>query len=354
MLEPKSRRPLTSASQITDEAKQHAIEVRAALEASGLDFGPISVHDKMTSMGFSAPSIASLARIFREAGVARAEPKKKPRSAFRRFVYPAPNACWQLDATEYVLAGGRACVIFQLTDDHSRSAVASHVTNAETSEGAVTVMKKGIAARGIPQRLLTDNGAALNPHRRGSVSQLVAYVSALGVIAMTGKPRHPMTQGKNERFHQTLFRWLDKQPLAHTLEELQMLVDQFDVIYNTQRPHQALPGRITPQQAWDATPTVPAPTPNPDAPTHPGMTGDTVRIVRAHGDISIRGITFQLGNEHAGNQVRAMWGPNTIMIFDHHGTLVIEHPWPETGTRYVGTGRPRGSAPKTRQPSPMS
>jgi hypothetical protein len=74
--------------------------VRAALEVSGLDHGPISVHDKMHAMGLEvAPSVASLAKIFREAGVARREPKKKPRSAWRRFVYPAPNACWQLDAT---------------------------------------------------------------------------------------------------------------------------------------------------------------------------------------------------------------------------------------------------------------
>ncbi len=56
--------------------------------------------------------------------MARVEPRKKPRSAWRRFVYPAPNACWQLDSTEYVLTGGRTCVIFQLIDDHSRYAVA--------------------------------------------------------------------------------------------------------------------------------------------------------------------------------------------------------------------------------------
>ena len=88
--------------------------VRApALEQSGLDHGPISVHDKMRAMGLQqVPSTAALARIFREADVARREPKKKPRSAWRRFVYPAPNACWQLDATEYVLTGGRKCVIF--------------------------------------------------------------------------------------------------------------------------------------------------------------------------------------------------------------------------------------------------
>ena len=79
---------------------------------SGLDHGPISVHDKMAAMGLEAPSPAWLARIFRQEGVARAEPSKRPRAAWRRFVYPAPNACWQLDATEYVLAGGRKAVIW--------------------------------------------------------------------------------------------------------------------------------------------------------------------------------------------------------------------------------------------------
>ncbi|SFI51442.1 hypothetical protein SAMN05216561_109145 [Nocardioides psychrotolerans] len=105
-LEPRSRRPRSSPTKITDEVKEQALSVRAAMESSGLDHGPISVHDKMRAMGLDpVPSIASLARIFREAGVARLEPKKKPRSAWRRFVYPAPNACWQLDATEYVLTG---------------------------------------------------------------------------------------------------------------------------------------------------------------------------------------------------------------------------------------------------------
>ncbi|WP_460624695.1 DDE-type integrase/transposase/recombinase [Isoptericola nanjingensis] len=135
-------------------------------------------------------------------------------------MYPAPNACWQLDATEYVLTGGCECVIFQLIDDHSRYAVASHVAWGETAEGAIAVVDKAIAAHGVPQRLLSDNGAALNPSRRGYVGQLVAHVSALGTEPITGKPTKPTTQGKNERFHQTLFRYLDKQPLADTLEQL--------------------------------------------------------------------------------------------------------------------------------------
>lgn len=109
--------------------------------------------------------------------LARLEPRKKPRAAFRRFVYPAPYACWQLDATEYVLTGGRKCVIFQLIDDHSRLAIASHVSWGETSEGAIAVVSKGLAARGVPQRLLSDNGLALNPSRGdpGAAGRLPAF-----------------------------------------------------------------------------------------------------------------------------------------------------------------------------------
>jgi putative transposase len=351
VLEPRSRRPRSSPSRLTDEVKAQAVQVRAALEASGLDHGPISVHDKMHAMGLEVvPSIASLARIFREAGVARLEPKKKPRSAWRRFVYPAPNACWQLDATEYVLTGGRTCVIFQLEDDHSRKAVASHVARGETAQDAIRVFKKGVATHGVPQRLLSDNGVALNPSRRGVIGQLVAYVSSLGVSAITGKPYKPTTQGKNERFHQTLFRWLDKQPLAESIAELQEQVDRFDVIYNTERPHQGLPGRITPQQAWDATPVAEPPRPKPvdDLLTAPvGVCADGGhgnREVKVHPDgyVHLHGIRFQIAKQRAGQTIQAAWDQTGVVFADPNGEIILERGWPPKGQTYVSNGIPRG------------
>jgi putative transposase len=351
-LEPRSRRPRASPTKLTDDIAQQAIGVRAALERSGLDHGPISVHDKMRALGMSpVPSTASLSRIFRDAGVAKVEPKKRPRAAFRRFVYPAPNACWQLDATEYVLTGGRKCVIFQLIDDHARYAVASHVAWGETSEAAITVVKKGIAAHGVPQRLLSDNGAALNPSRRGVLGQLVAYVTSLGVEPITGKPYKPTTQGKNERFHQTLFRFLDKQPLAGSLEELQEQVDRFDVIYNTERPHQGLPGRITPAQAWEATAKVEAPRPVPH-PAAPLTDSEGLRMtrIRDNGTVYARGTKFQVSRTLAGTIAYRLEDERGLQIFDSQGTLLIEYPWPKSGTKYVGSGLPRGPrGPRTTQ-----
>lgn len=378
-LQPRSRRPKTSPTKVTDNAAQEALQVRAALESSGLDHGPISVHDKMVSLGLDAPSPASLARVFREKNVARVEPKKKPRAAYRRFVYPAPNACWQLDATEYVLTGGRKCVIFQLQDDHSRLAVATHVASGETSEAALAVVTEGIDARGVPQRLLTDNGLALNPSRRGWEGQLVADVSSFGVEAITGKPYKPTTQGKNERFHQTLFRWLDKQPLADSLEELQAQVDRFDLIYNTERPHQALPGRITPQQSWDATAVATAPRPSlvpvlpqpavshgvdvaeratagppVEAPCEPHMSvpikssnarpaanGSQQLKVYSNGVVKIRKTLYSVTKRMGGQIIIAVWDLDGVVFARPDGEVIAEYSWPPAGTKYVGMGQAR-------------
>ncbi len=326
--------------------------MRAALERSGLDCGPISVHDKMRAMGLKAPSPTSLARIFRSAGVARAEPTKRPRAAWRRFVYPAPNACWQMDATEYVLAGGREVVIFQLIDDHSRLAVASLVAAAETSQAAIAVFDRAVARYGVPQRLLTDNGTALNPTRRGRKGKLVDHVRTLGVEPITSKPYKPTTQGKNERFHQTLFRYLDNQPLAHTIEELQAQVDAFDHIYNTERGHQALPGRMTPQQAWDATPVAAPPRPKHHEPVSVGgiptqprprrrpttpPSGQRQGTIGANGVVSLAGISFLVSRTHAHQPVTITWDPHQVAFTDTQGEILAQYPWPAPGVRYVST-----------------
>ena len=380
VLEPRSRRPASSPTRIGDERVAQALRVRAALASSGLDAGPVSVCDKMASMGLDAPSPSSLARIFRQARVARADPAKRPRASWRRFVYPAPNACWQMDATGYVLAGGRPVVVFQVIDDHSRLAVASLVAQGETSQAAIEAFDRGVARHGVPQRLLTDNGAAMNPTRRGRKGALVEHVRALGVEAITGKPHHPTTQGKNERFHQTLMRYPRTQPLARSLTELQAQVDAFDHIYNTQRPHQGLPGRMTPQQAWDATAKADPPRPRPaptntpppvggaPAPTTPRPrprrkalppTGSAERVIAANGTVRLGGITFLIRRARAGHTTTATWDHRHVLFVDADGAVLAQYAWPPPGTHYVSPHAPGPTRqhdqphPKTTQAPPM-
>jgi len=85
---------------------------------------------------------------------------------------------------------------------------------------------------------------------RNSFEYLLAY---LGIRQKNGMPGHPQTQGKIERFHQTLKRWLARQPTARDLAALQTQLDAFRLAYNEQRPHRAI-GRVTPGEAYRATP----------------------------------------------------------------------------------------------------
>lgn len=201
---------------------------------------------------------------------------------------------------------------------------------------------------------------ALNPTRRGWHGQLVAYVNSLGVQAITGKPGKPTTQGKNERFHQTLFRWLDKQPLAGSIAELQAHVDTFDVIYNTERRHQGLPGRITPHQAWDATPVAQPPRPG-DHSAPPDAPGDNTltQTVGSQGSVNLHGIRFHISRQRAGQTIYAIWDHTGVMFVDTNGEIILEHPWPAEGQTYVSNGirpgHPKGpNKPKPPGPSPMS
>ena len=318
------------------------LATRDELQGLGLDHGPLSVLAKLSRQGFLPPSRATVARIFTRAGVVIPEPRKKPRSAYKRFVYPQPNACWQIDSTEWVLADKTKVAVFQLMDDHSRLALASLVAPRETSAAAIAVVTLAIERHGAPQKFLSDNGAALNPTRRGRTGALVEFLKAKGVQPITGKPYKPTTQGKNERFHQTLHKYLHRQPAAPSISALQAQVDAFDLYYNTEREHQGLAPGTTPLEAWDATPKTPAPSP-PEQPIPAGtQSGSMHRTVRKDGCATVLGIHFQMGKEHIGQTVHIIFNETTIMFFGPQGTEIISHPRPLQGTPYVGNGKPSG------------
>lgn len=149
------------------------------------------------------------------------QPKKRPKSSYIRFRYAAPNECWQIDAMDRTLADGTVVTVFQLNDDHSRLQIASLAARSENAEDAVRVVTTGIARHGVPQRLLSDNGTALNPSRHGWTGELAALMLSLGVQPIASSVGHPQTEGKNERGQSTLKQWLRAQPRAHNLVELQ-------------------------------------------------------------------------------------------------------------------------------------
>jgi putative transposase len=356
-IEPRSTRPAASPNRTSEDMVRLALRIRADLEEAGWDHGPLSVLDRLERTGLeNRPSRATLARIFLATGVVQPDPSKKPRSALRRFVYPAPNCLWQIDATEWSLLDGSGCTIFQLIDDHSRLALASLVARSETSAAALQVVTDAIERHGVPQRFLSDNGVAFNPSRRGYTSKLVDYLTGLGVEMITGKPYKPTTQGKNERFHRTLHRWLNARPPAATITDLQHLVNEFDIAYNTLRRHQALEGKVTPQQAWDTTPIATPPVPAPTAieliaaenalAARPA--GERTIQVRPNGKAFLLSLQFYIGAAHANQNIHAIWDYTGIDFYNTAGTLINHHPWPPAGTPSIGNGRPRSGTKHTK------
>jgi transposase InsO family protein len=88
----------------------------------------------------------------------------------------------------------------------------------------------------------TDNGSVYTSRFTGGRNGFEYLLANLGITQKNGHPGHPQTQGKIERFHQTLKRWLAAQPAAATIAELQAQLDTFTGIYNQIRPHRALHG----------------------------------------------------------------------------------------------------------------
>lgn len=320
---PASRAPRSSPQTVDPVIAELACAIRVELIAEGWDAGPISVQSRMRDRGVTPPSRATLARIFTRAGLVTPQPRKRPRSSWHRFVHPFPNSCWQLDAFIVRLADRSNAVAFQLTDDHARLGIASLAARGETSDAAVQVVRTGIERHGIPQRLLTDNGSAFNLSRRGMTTPLTAYLAVLGVQAMTGRPSHPTTQGKNERHHATTRRWLAARPAPATIEDLQQLLDQFDDGYNTQRPHQALNGR-TPAAAYAALPKATPPTPpvTPPAPDHQLI---IVRTVDSRGVIYAAGRQFKISPALTGKTVIVLHDDHVFHLIDDHGTVIDTH-----------------------------
>jgi len=324
---PASRAPKKSPQAISPAIAELACQVRAELEKDGWDFGPISVQAKLRAMGVTPPSRATLARIFTRAGMVTPQPRKRPRTSYHRFVYPFPNDCWQMDAFETRLADGSKAVVFQLTDDHARYGIASRAAAAEAGADAVAVVKAGIQAHGVPTRLLTDNGSAFNMSRRGQATALTTYLISLGVTAITGRPAHPRTQGKNERHHQTTQKWLAKQPAPRDLEELQTLLDRFDHAYNTSRPHQALHGR-TPVEAYTALPKATPPTP-PETLMQADQQQLHRRVVDSRGVIYAVRRQFKIGRDYTGRTITVLTDGHLFHLIDDHGTIIDSHTDPQ-------------------------
>ena len=252
-LEPRSRRPLTNPRDTPDAVRDRVLALRRELAARGLDAGPVTIAWHLGREGLPVPSVSTIRRALHAAGLVVPEPHKRPRSSWIRFEAAAPNEVWQADFTHWRLADGSEVEIASWLDDHSRYLLGCTVFRRVGGDDVVATFTAAGDAHGWPAATLTDNGTVYTTRLVGGRNGLEHLLAYLGIRQKNGNPGHPQTQGKIERFHQTLKRWLARQPSAPTLTALQAQLDAFREVYNEQRPHRAI-GRRTPGEAYRAIP----------------------------------------------------------------------------------------------------
>ncbi len=250
-LEPRSRRPKSCTHAVSHEIQVAIVALRRQLEVAGYDSGPhtIAWHLRLTHP--DTPSVATIWRILKRHGLITPQPQKQPKSSFIRFEASLPNEMWQGDFTHWQLADGNGVEILNYIDDHSRMLMACDVFLTVKGLDVVQTLFAATESHGLPASLLTDNGAVFSARSRHGKGLLESELERLGIRYTNSRPYHPQTCGKVERFHQTLKRYLAKQPPASTLAVLQLQLDTFRVYYNHHRPHRALHGR-TPLVAFNA------------------------------------------------------------------------------------------------------
>ncbi len=252
-LEPRSRRPHVSPRRTPPAVRERIVGLRVDLVARGLDAGPATIAWHLGREGLAVPSSSTIRRVLHAAGLVVPEPRKRPRSSWIRFEAAAPNEVWQSDFTHWRLADGTAVEIIDWLDDHSRYLLACSAFRRVSGDDVVATFTVAGEAYGWPAATLTDNGSVYTSRFTGGRNGFEYLLAWLGVRQKNGAPGHPQTQGKIERFHQTLKRWLARQPAARSVDELQAQLDRFRLEYNERRPHRAV-GRITPAEAYAARP----------------------------------------------------------------------------------------------------
>lgn len=286
-LEDRSRRPQSSPHRTAEPLAEALLKLRAQHPA----WGPRKLRRRLADLGLEAlPAPSTIASLLQRSGCI--EPAQSAaHQPWQRFEHDRPNALWQMDFKGHVpMSRGSRCHPLTLLDDHSRYLLALRACPGESDSVTRPHLTQVFARYGLPERLLCDNAPPWSGPR-GEWTALALWLVRLGIILTHGRPRHPQTQGKEERFHRTLkaevLSRTDLLDLAHS----QQIFDHWRPIYNHQRPHHAL-GLATPATRY-APSSRPFPAQLPPIEYGPDA---LVRTVKAKGEITWKNRTYYLGN----------------------------------------------------------
>ena len=172
-------------------------------------------------------------------------------TALDTFPHPtrAPNQLWQTDFTYFKVVHWGWYYLCTILDDYSRYILAWRLCSGMATDDVKQTLEDAIRFTGIGNpkvlhrpRLLSDNGPCYISKALGS------YLEQEGIGHTRGKPYHPMTQGKIERYHRSMKNILLLENY-YSPSELQYHIEIFVHYYNNYRYHEAL-NNVTPADVY--------------------------------------------------------------------------------------------------------
>lgn len=287
-LEDRSRRPHRSPRRVVPAVAETVLALRRETA-----WGGAKLRQRLQQLGHrEVPAASTCTQIVRRADLLKPAPAARP---LQRFERAQPNELWQMDHKgHFGTQGGARCHPLTVLDDHSRFNLVLEASSNERTASVQAALTHAFQRYGLPEAILCDNGGVW-----GRVSSLAGHTPLsvwllrLGVRVLHGRPYHPQTQGKEERFHRTLgeellsrHTWRD---LAHCATEFR----RYRQRYNHERPHHSLQGATPASRYRPSVRPLPQALP---ALEYPHM---EVRFVRSRGVITFGGQTWYLGEAFA-------------------------------------------------------
>lgn len=287
-LQERSRRPHGSPRLVAPALAQAVIALRQETAWCGR-----KLRRRLLDLGCQqVPAASTCTEILRRADLLT---KDRPRGPLQRFERARPNELWQMDHKgDFPTQSGQRCHPLTMLDDHSRFNLVLDAAGNQRTPSVQAALSVAFARYGLPEAILCDNGGTWGGCGEGcGYTPLTVWLLRLGVRVLHGRPYHPQTQGKEERFHRTLKAELLSR---HTWRDLAHCAGQFHHYrqrYNHERPHDALQGDTPASRYQPSVRPMPAHLP---ALEYPGM---EVRVVREKGVITFRNQTWAIGRAFA-------------------------------------------------------
>jgi transposase InsO family protein len=232
-----SRRPRSSPGQTAPEVEALAVDIRKAHRA----WGGRKIRRRLEDLGQKdLPAPSTITDILRRHDLI--DPQEADNhKPFTRFEHPGPNDLWQMDFKgDFPLVSRGRCYPLTILDDHSRFNLCLRALCNQRRTAVEPQIIDVFRRYGMPRRILADNGPPWGSSNPGALTHLGAWLIRLGIDLCHGRPFHPQTQGKEERFHRSLKAELLQGRSFRDCLDAQEQFDLWRDVYNLQRPHEAL------------------------------------------------------------------------------------------------------------------